>query len=50
MQQVVITHKNGQALVSAITLGIEAEKIVSTNNSLVSLATAAVTTTTTTGA
>ncbi|MBN2661572.1 MAG: hypothetical protein JXR54_09925 [Tannerellaceae bacterium] len=30
MQQVVITHKNGQALVSAITLGIEAEKIVST--------------------
>lgn len=30
MQQIVITHKNGQALVSAITLGIEAEKIVST--------------------
>lgn len=30
MQQIVITHKNGQELVDAITLGIEAEKIVST--------------------
>ena len=30
MQQIVITHKNGVELVSTITLGIEAEKIVST--------------------
>lgn len=30
MQQVVITHKNGQALVETITLALEAEKIVST--------------------